>query len=366
MDEYTKKQLSIIIGWITRKKRPGFVLITAGVAILSVKSAINFAITGTFSWGTLSIGTAVGNFVTDFIVPLIGITLCIFGLFFISISEIQSHRLNSRKRLILITGDGLRTTLGTGFETLARKTLKGTVYSVPIDITQRIHDGLIIDPESTFKRQILPAKENIGQLIENSTPEYTQVAYGGFLPVPFTFFLGNVLDDKGNITVFDWDRQDEVWRLISEENIDDGECFIQEKIKTLPSKEIVLILSCSYKVSIEQVENSFKGMSIEHLRLENNSFGNHWSLTKQRRLALEFAEKIKSFSDRGIQTIHLILAAQSSLALNLGRRYDSRNMPEIIVYQYERTGPSPYPWGIYGLSHEHEDGGFIKHNNSAP
>lgn len=366
MDEYTKNQISKIIDWITRQRRPGFVLITAGVSILGAKSVFNFAVTGTFSWGSLSIGTTGGNLITDYLVPLAGIILCSVGLFLITISEIQSHRQNSRKRLILITGNGLRTTLGTGLEKIAGKVLKGNIHPLPIDITQRIRDGFVIEPESTFKKQILPAKENIGQLIENAIPEETQVAYGGFLPVPFTFFLGNALDDKGHITVFDWDRQNEEWRLISEENNDDGESFTSEDIRILPSKEIVLVVSCSYKVSMEQVEDSFKNMSIEHLKLENNSFGNHWSLTKQRRLSLEFAEKIKSLSDKGIQTVHLILAAQSSLVLNLGRRYDSRNMPDVIVYQYERSGQPPYPWGIYGLSNEHEDGGFVKHNNPAP
>lgn len=108
-----------------------------------------------------------------------------------------------------------------------------------------------------------------------------------------------------------------------------------------------------------QVGECFKGLGIEHLTLETIAFDNHWSLVKQRRLSIQFAEKIKSLSDMGIRTIHLILAAQSSVVLNLGRRYDSRNMSELIVYQYEQTNKNPYPWGIYALSHGHENGGFI-------
>ncbi|HLP66409.1 MAG TPA: SAVED domain-containing protein, partial [Rhizobium sp.] len=45
-------------------------------------------------------------------------------------------------------------------------------------------------------------------------------------------------------------------------------------------------------------------------------------------------------------TIHLILAAQNSVAFNLGRRYDKRNLPGVIVYQYEANSEKKYPWGV--------------------
>lgn len=35
----------------------------------------------------------------------------------------------------------------------------------------------------------------------------------------------------------------------------------------------------------------------------------------------------------GVKVIHLILAAQNSVVFNLGRRYDKRNVPDIVVYQ---------------------------------
>ncbi|MBV7579785.1 SAVED domain-containing protein [Escherichia fergusonii] len=359
MNEFWKHQLSKIIDYLTRQKRPGVIMMATGAALAVGPNVWNFVLTGTFRGETLSIGTAEGNVVSDYIVPIIGVILALAGLVFISIGEFQTIKQNSRKRIILVTGNGLRTTTGTGLEKVVRKVLQGIIQPQDIDITQRIRDGVVIEPEITFQRQILPAKDNITQSLSKAEPDMVQVAYGGFLPVPFTFFLGNVLDDKGDVTVFDWDRKDEEWKFISANNIDDGESFVHETICESNSDEIVLVVSCSYRVDIEQVAKSFPGQGIEHLYLENNTFNNHWSLAKQRRLSLEFAEKVKTLSSRGIRTVHLILSAQSSIVLNFGRRYDNRNMGDIIVYQFEQSNPNPYPWGIYGLSHRHENSGFI-------
>ncbi|WP_123003910.1 SAVED domain-containing protein, partial [Escherichia coli] len=68
---------------------------------------------------------------------------------------------------------------------------------------------------------------------------------------------------------------------------------------------------------------------------------------------------VNMFSGMVIQTIHLIMSAQRIVVLNFGRRYDSRNMSDIIVYQFEQSNSNPYPWGVYGLSHRHENSGFV-------
>ncbi|MGQ8708684.1 SAVED domain-containing protein [Serratia sp. TSA_198.1] len=359
MSDYWKQQLSKVIDYLTRQKKPGFVLIATGAAILAGQRAISFAITGTFSWGSLSVGTAEGNFISDYLVPAIAIALIATGMVLITVNECQSIKQNSRKRIILVAGNGLRTTSETGLGRKVKSILKGTVYPLDIDITQQLRDGYVFEPKLTFTRKILPAKDNLAQLLAKGTSDTTQVAYGGFLPVPFTFFIGNMLDDKSDVNVFDWDREHERWEHISEKNSDDGESFSSETVRIGDLDEIVLVVSCSYRVKMPLVTDSFEGLGIEHLKLETIAFDNHWSLMKQRRLSLQFAEKIKSLSDEGFRTIHLILAAQSSVVLNLGRRYDSRNMSELIVYQYEQTNKTPYPWGIYALSHGRENSGFI-------
>lgn len=363
MSDYWKQQLSKILDYLTRKKKPALVLVAAGITMLAGQKALNFAVTGTFSWGSLSVGTNDGNFISDYLIPIIAIVLIIMGGTLVAINEFQAFKQNSRKRIILVAGNGLRTTSETGLHKKVISVLKGTVYPFDIDITQQLRDGYVYEPELTFTRKILPSKDYLSQLLAKGSTDTTQVAYAGFLPVPFTFFIGNMLDDKSDVNVFDWDRKNERWEHISEKNNDDGESFSSETICTGELDEIVLVVSCSYRVKIPQVAECFERMGIEHLKLDTIAFDNHWSLAKQRRLSIQFAEKIKSLSDIGFRTIHLILAAQSSVVLNLGRRYDSRNMSELIVYQYEQTNTPPYPWGVYALSHGHEHGGFVSRSD---
>ena len=47
-----------------------------------------------------------------------------------------------------------------------------------------------------------------------------------------------------------------------------------------------------------------------------------------------------------MQTVHLFLAAPNSVVFRFGRSYDGRNMPSVIVHQYERSDPARFPWGV--------------------
>ncbi len=67
---------------------------------------------------------------------------------------------------------------------------------------------------------------------------------------------------------------------------------------------------------------------------------------KQNSLASQFLDVAKLLEASGVTTIHLLLAAQNSVAFNLGRRYDKRNLPSLIAYQYEANGERKFPWGV--------------------
>lgn len=159
MSEYWKHQLSKIIDYMTRQKRPGVLMMVTGATLAAGPKLLSFVFKGTFHGESLSISTAEGNVVSDYIVPIIGGILVLAGLVFLSIGEYQSIKQNSRKRILLITGNGLRTTTGTGLDKVVRTVLKGLIQPRDIDITQRIRDGVVIEPESTFNRQILPEKD---------------------------------------------------------------------------------------------------------------------------------------------------------------------------------------------------------------
>jgi IS1 family transposase len=63
-------------------------------------------------------------------------------------------------------------------------------------------------------------------------------------------------------------------------------------------------------------------------------------------LAQQFLDVAVQIGNLGVRRILLFLAAPNSVVFRFGRLYDKRNLPEIIVYQYQRELRPPFPWGI--------------------
>jgi hypothetical protein len=63
----------------------------------------------------------------------------------------------------------------------------------------------------------------------------------------------------------------------------------------------------------------FPTVPVVALTLSCRSPDNHWSESKQQRLAKEFLATLVNLADLGITTIHLFLAAQNSVVFRLGR-----------------------------------------------
>jgi len=64
--------------------------------------------------------------------------------------------------------------------------------------------------------------------------------------------------------------------------------------------------------------------------------------------ALKSARKMPSRTNNETiaSTIYLLLVGQNSVVFNFGHRYDKRNLPDVIVYQYEGDNPKRFPWGV--------------------
>jgi hypothetical protein len=109
--------------------------------------------------------------------------------------------------------------------------------------------------------------------------------------------------------------------------------------------EVVLALGFSYPINDADLETTFSLPTVR-LTLEGMSSDGHWSQRKQNRLAQDFLEIAKRLSEKGVERIHLVLAAPNSVVFTFGRRYDKRNLPQIVVYQYQRGANPAYPWGV--------------------
>lgn len=260
-----------------------------------------------------------------------------------AVSEIRNRsKRESRKRVIVIEGRGLRDDSGSPLIDAVDPTIDGQRIPVLLDLRQKL-DGKIVSPE-TLLEKILVMQGSLQQHKDAVDRADLTVVYAGLTSVPFTFLTGVLIDDEGSVVTMDWDRTREGWRSL--DGPDDDKAFVLEHIEQLDQQdEVVLAVSCSYPIKDTDIQSAFSAPIVK-LTLDGASSDAHWSEDKQSRLATQFLETVKQLDRKGIKTIHLVLAAPNSMVFNLGRRYDKRNLPDIVVYQFERDQSPAYPWGV--------------------
>ncbi len=275
---------------------------------------------------------------------LFGITLLVFIVSFVLVifEFFQNKKLQSGKKVFVVEGRGLRDDDGTSLaESIGDDFPKSRIPYV-LDLRQHL-DGKLVSPEALIPK-VSVAKEALNQTRRGNGRENTQVAYGGLTAVPLTFLTGIEFDDEGSISVFDWDRSSENWRPLDE--LDDGlRLSVPDLEEASLSQNVILAISISYPIEQCDLDSSFN-YPVIRMDLEGRSSSSHWSAVKQSAIADQFFEIGKKLSECGVKHIHLVLAAPNSVVFNFGRRYDKRNLPELAVYQYERSKENKYPWGV--------------------
>lgn len=253
----------------------------------------------------------------------------------------RENEVRNRKKVIVIEGRGLREDDGCPLTAAVPSDIVGHRLGVSLDLRQK-RDGVIIDPDALLP-EVDAARRMVQQYARQNDRQDVTMVYGGLAPVPMTFLTGVAFDDEGSIVVMDWDRMREGWRSLN--GHDDGQRFVVTGLDAVKdSPEVVLAVSASYQVRDKNIDTTFDlpvvRMSLPALE------SSHWSQAKQSALAQQLLDTAKVLEAKGVTTIHLLLACQNSVAFNLGRRYDKRNLPGIVVYQYETNSEKKYPWGV--------------------
>ena len=280
-----------------------------------------------------------------YVTALIGLLLVLIGPIWGIICYIVEQRRLDRKKVVVIEVRGLRDTSGTPLIESIPSSLKGHRDPVLVDIRQGIKDGEIIRPEAALDK-LFSLSDDLKRRESGLDRRDLTLVYGGLSPVPFTFLTGVLIDDEGATLIFDWDRHAQAWRQL--DGADDGKRFRSVGLDNMPggTREVALAVSVSYGVNTEDVHAKVGEIPIVTLDLEGGSPDCHWSEEKQRALGAEFLDTAISLGNQGVRRIHLFLAAQNSVVFRFGRLYDKRNLPEVVVYQFQRSATPPYPWGI--------------------
>ena len=345
MKNHANHFIRSIIDWLFRRRHPAVILVRSGIAILFLLIAgWAFSVSIPSQYGSFSIRfDSEGGMPTliSYTLLLLVIGLCAFGFVWYRTDQKRI----SRKKVIIVEARGLRDSGGTPLHKALPEKLEGHRDTVPLDLRQNVKDGVIIDPSAALDKLIsLPFNLKLRES-DHDRSDITYV-YGGLTPVPFTFLTGMLMDDEGKVVVMDWDRHAEKWRTLDSD--DDGKRFTVNGlnvVQTCPT-EIALAVSVSYRIGLPGLRQKVSNIPVVEMVLASGSPDCHWSKIKQKALGQQFLNLVITLGNHGVKHIHLFLAAQNSVVFRFGRLYDNRNLPEIIVYQYQREETPPYPWGI--------------------
>ncbi len=350
MSELLRHGLRTFIDWIFRRRSPALQVMRIGLSCLTVALGVSWAldISIPLQDGRLAFKVNSGEGTPSLVVTgvaILGGMLILVGLIWEVVRYRAEQRTLSRKKVIVVEARGLRDGVGKALADAVPKNIEGHRDPVILDLRQGVVDGHIVSPQTALDKLVsLPvdlARREAG--LDRSD---LQRIYGGLAPVPLTFLTGVLIDDEAPTVVFDWDRHQQKWRSLDAP--DDHKRFAIDGIDKVAAgaEEVALLVSVSYQVDAIGVGKKLDGIAQVSLSLDGGLPEGHWSEEKQRALGQQFLEAAIRLGNLGIRRIHLFLAAQNSVVFRFGCLYDKRNLPELIVYQYQREADPPYPWGI--------------------
>ena len=344
--------IRLLIDWIFRRRSPALRVMRIGLACTALSFGANWVLNlsiffgdGQIVLGVNSAGSDPISWVYTMIVGIVGLSLLLGGFSWEVVRDRAKRKRLDRKKIIVVEVRGLRDTAGTPLSEAIPASFEGHRDQVLIDLRQGIKDGEIVAPSSALN-QLSTLPTDLNRRENGFDRRDLTCVYGGLAPVPLTFLTGVLIDDECAVVIFDWDRHAGTWRELS--GSDDGKRFRCGGIDGIPvgARSVALAVSVSYRVIMDDVKAKVGEMPLITLELEHGSPTCHWSEEKQRALGSEFFDTVIKLHNLGVECIHLFLAAQNSVAFRFGRVYDKRNLPKIVVYQYQRGANPPYLWGV--------------------
>lgn len=349
MTKFLQTVVLRLLEWFTRPRAAGPRLIAVGVMLLSAPFSVDWLGQLDFFDGQnwLSVKGATGSSLPYWMAPtayVIGSVLVVAGLILLY----GDHKRMSRKVVIVIELRGLHSSPDTPAKD-ADLRLPGQRLSLLVDFRPS-RETEMVDPALALQK-VSGLKSLLQMQAGGRDPSDVEVAVGGLAAVPALFLAGLLLDDESKLTLYDWQRDSGRWRLI--DGPDDGKRMLPADFSRLPAgaTEVVLAVSLSYMVSVPALKTAFPALSVVELRAEEVVADQYWSGEKQEAVVASFRAAAQELLHRGVHRIHLVLAAPASLSIKLGMTYDRRLLPELLVYQYERTASPPYPWAFAMPTH---------------
>lgn len=344
---WAKSEISKLTSWITRKRSLGLGLVFAACTLLTALASGGFSVE---VHGILGVVNAfkfsTGDGLTGSLLSLaayLAVGLALLGGYIVFSTWRVEQQHADLNRVVAVELRGLVDTTDHPLKASVPANLPGRRVDGLIDVRQLLTGSTPNVPEAL--EEISHLRRRLRSERASTSREHIKVVAGGVLQVPLLFFAGTLLEDEGKTTLLDWERTTGCWRELTD--IDDGSRFVVKGIDQIgQSTEAVVAVSASYEVDHASIAETFPGKPVVHLAKANPLPNTLWSELSQAGLTQQFIETLAALSNQGVQMVHLVLAAPSSLSLRFGMAYDHRNMPNLRCYQREKDQVPPYPWSI--------------------
>lgn len=335
-----------LLDWYTRPRSVGVQMLKYGALIVVATTGIDIAFqfarhSKNDNW-SISFGTGQGlPLWSSLVIAGVGLLLAVIG----ALVMLVEYRRERRRRLVVIEMRGLHASPDTPAVDKVVPAFRGERRHLLLDFRPQGQNAHV-DPTYLLER-VSSMKGTLQSLVDGADKRDVQVAIGGLAAVPALFLAGMLIDDESHAHLYDWDRNAKHWRSL--DGLDDSERFLSlVGLDTIGvASEVLLVLEASYSISPVDIATTFESLlPVLHLRVSNPLADRFWSEQKQSALAAQFRDAVQQVSALGVKKIHLVAATPSSFSLRLGMSYDRRLFPQVVVYQFEKDMPKPYPWGL--------------------
>lgn len=324
-----------------------------GILLITVSSAFLIALGNGFAFKVRGLAGVVdvlefstGEGLPGHLLSLVTVLACIIlmvGLGMVILTYVRELREGDARRVLVIELRGLVDTSDRPLLGSLPRTVVGRRY----DCLVNVRPYLSVKPPHVEEalREMLHMQRELRQKRGDTSRENVTVVAGGVMQVPLLFYAGTLLDDEGAVQLYEWERTERCWKALTES--DDYSRFNVSGLQgAAEADEVVLAISGSYQVSMADVNATFPDVPVIHMARVNPLPNTLWSDANQSALTQQFIQTLATIANRGVKTVHLILAAPATLSIRFGMAYDGRNMPELRCYQREAGQVPPYPWSV--------------------
>lgn len=350
-------------------KTPGSLAITSGLAILALLLGKN--VVGILKINiphiefAASINTSGIPASWELILFCISLLLILAGMawiFFMDYKQRKSEaKENDRKVVLVVQIEGYSNVIQSPATSSVPPEIKGKRIPIMINVRDALLDGHRLQDAAD---DVANVERTVHQHGVGHNSADINICAGGLAPVPFLFMLGNILEDHRPIHWAEWDRKGSRWTW-SNEGVA-VQTWGLPNLETFADDEIVLKSGITYRIADIEIAQAFPGLSVVKWEPAKTIFevilDEHSCLD----ICEEFKTLMRQLKDQGVKRVNFLLACSTALTMRLGSVLDPRNMPEVIVYQYEKNSSLIYTWGLGIKIHEGRKSAIVIDRRKTP